>query len=382
MKMGNYKVPLTEPKPDIERFLNYIKGNTLSGKPPLIEYILDDYTIKKPVIKDLLGREWVDPEVLGEPLKGWIDLSAQNKDNITRWIDNEIAFWQSMGYDFVFETLISMDFPSKSRITRDTGPGPRNRDRVWAETKEGTISNWEDYEKYPWPQVEEDLFFIWEYISDNLPDGMGLIAAHGGGLLEILTKILSYEGLCKKIFDDYELVQKVADKIGGLMERFYMRLLEIDNIAAIFPGDDMGYNMGTLIAPEDIRRLVLPWHKKYAQIAHEKGIVYFLHSCGDLEEIMEDLIDYVKIDGKHSFHDESSPIIESKELYGGRIALLGGVDVDKLARLEHEKLRKYIRNIIDLCSVNGKFAIGSGNSVPNYIPLENYFIMIDEALKY
>lgn len=166
------------------------------------------------------------------------------------------------------------------------------------------------------------------------------------------------------------------------MERFYMRLLEIDNITAIFPGDDMGYNMGTLIAPEDIRRLVLPWHKKYAQIAHEKGIVYFLHSCGDIKEIMKDLMDYVKIDGKHSFHDESSPIIESKELYGGRIALLGGVDIDKLARLEHEKLRKYIRNIIDLCSINGKFAIGSGNSIPNYIPLENYFIMMDEALKY
>jgi len=382
LKMGNYKVPLTEPKPNIKRFLDYIKGNIQSGKPPLIEYILDDYTIKKPVIKDLLGREWVDPKVIGEPLEGWIDLSRQNKDNVTRWVDNEIAFWQSMGYDFVFETLISMDFPSKSRITRDTGPGPRNRDRVWAETKEGMISNWEDYEKYPWPQVEEDLFFIWEYISDNLPEGMGLIAAHGGGLLEILTKILSYEGLCKKIFDDYKLVQEVADKIGGLMERFYIRLLEIDNIAAIFPGDDMGYNMGTLISPEDIRRLVLPWHKRYSEMAHEKNILYFLHSCGDLNKIMEDLIDYVNIDGKHSFHDESSPVIESKELYGSRIALLGGADIDKLARFEHDKLRKYVRNIIDFCSVKGRFAIGSGNSIPNYIPLENYFIMIDEALKY
>ena len=69
-------------------------------------------------------------------------------------------------------------------------------------------------------------------------------------------------------------------------------------------------------------------------------------------------------------------------LYGEKIAILGGVDVDKLARYEHKKLRKYVRNIIEQCSPQGKFAIGSGNSVPNYIPLENYFIMVEETLNY
>ena len=94
---------------------------------------------------------------------------------------------------------------------------------------------------------------------------------------------------------------------------------------------------------------------------------------------MDDLIDIVKINGKHSFKDENVSIIESKKLYGKQTALLGGIDVDKLTRLEPNKLRKYVRNIIGICSLGGEFVIGSGNSIHSYVPLENYFIMLDDT---
>ena len=39
-------------------------------------------------------------------------------------------------------------------------------------------------------------FFPFEYISAHLPDGMGLITCHAGGIYEHLSWIMSYEGLC------------------------------------------------------------------------------------------------------------------------------------------------------------------------------------------
>ena len=116
-------------------------------------------------------------------------------------------------------------------------------------------------------------------------------------------------------------------------------------------------------------------------MAHEAGVPYFLHSCGNVTEIMDDLIDTVRIDAKHSVEDAILPVQEWKRRYGGRIGILGGVDIDKLTRLSHEALRTYVRKIIDDCSGGGHFAIGSGNSIPDYIPLENYLTMLDEALR-
>ena len=72
-------------------------------------------------------------------------------------------------------------------------------------------------------------------------------------------------------------------------------------------------------------------------------------------------------------------VVEAKRLYGDRIALLGGIDVHKLASLEPSALRKYVREVIDQCSPGGRFAVGAGNSIPSYIPVENYLTLVEEA---
>jgi uroporphyrinogen decarboxylase len=43
---------------------------------------------------------------------------------------------------------------------------------------------------------------------------------------------------------------------------------------------------------------------------------------------MEDLIEVVRIDGKHSFQDNVMSVTEAKKRYSDRICILGGVDVD------------------------------------------------------
>jgi uroporphyrinogen decarboxylase len=64
------------------------------------------------------------------------------------------------------------------------------------------------------------------------------------------------------------------------------------------------------------------------------------------------------------------------------VAALGGVDVDKLARFDEESLRKYVRDILDKCMPGGRYALGSGNSVTNYVPPKNYITMLEEGLKW
>ena len=44
-----------------------------------------------------------------------------------------------------------------------------------------------------------------------------------------------------------------------------------------------------------------------------------------------------------------------------------------------EEVRAEVRRLIEVCHPRGRYCIGSGNSIPSYIPVENYLAMLDEA---
>lgn len=357
-------VPHLQPSPDIGAFLRQIRGDEVLPRPPLVEYIVDP-VVMRPVVEDVLGREWAD--------------YGPDRAQQARYWDNFIAFWLHMGYDFVrLETGLA--FPRPALVGDD--PTMASGQRGWWDEHHGAIATWEDFERYPWPRVEDVDLWPLEYICEHLPDGMGFITCHGGGPYEHLSATLSYEGLSYLLHDDRELVRTVADRIGELLLEYYRQLVQLDGLAALFQGDDMGFRSGTLISPDDLRELTLPWHKRFADLAHENGVPYLLHSCGEVSAIMDTLCEDVGIDGKHSFEDAIWPVTEFHAQYGHRIAALGGVDVDVLARGTSEQVRARVREILDACAPRGRFALGSGNSIPSYVPVANYLAMIDEALAY
>ena len=94
-----------------------------------------------------------------------------------------------------------------------------------------------------------------------------------------------------------------------------------------------------------------------------------------------DLIASVGIDAKHSYEDVILPITEAKRLWGDRVAVLGGVDMDLLTQGSVEQVRARVREIMRVCAPDGGFALGTGNSVANYIPVKNYLTMLDEGGK-
>lgn len=354
-------VPLAEPRPDAGRFIDVLMGRAQPDRVPLVEYLIDD-VIRRPIVTELLDRAWAD---------------GGDRTSRPAHLDNFIAFWHFLGYDFVrYEQ--SLGFPARRVLAPDTAPAS-GKERAWLDEHQGAIQSWQDFEQYSWPTVQEADLFAFEYIDGHLPEGMGLMTCHAGGMFETLSLIMSIEGLCLALYDCPDLVQAVSDRVGALMLDFYRYLLDLDSVVAIFQGDDMGFRSGTLVAPSALRQYVLPWHRRFARMAHERGIPYFLHSCGSIEAIMEDLVEDVGIDGKHSYEDAILPAESFQARYGDRIAVLGGVDVDILARRSPGEVRQRTRSLIETCGERGRYAVGSGNSIPSYIPVANYLAMVDEA---
>ena len=293
-----------------------------------------------------------------------------------------LAFQQFLGFDYVRANIVGADWRLKGAATADSAELSRG-ERWYADEHAGPITNWEEFEQYAWPDPHAPgLMSEIEWWAEHLPGDMCLLAGGLGHFCEFLTWIMGYETLCFALHDQRDLVKAVADRLRGYFRVVTERVLAIDRVEMIFPSDDMGFKGGTLISPDDIREFCLPGHKMTAQMAHAAGRPSILHSCGNLNEIIDDLIDDVGIDAKHSFEDTIEDVRDVKKTYGQKIGLIGGIDVDFLCRADEGAIRKRVRETVDICQDGGGYCLGSGNSVTNYIPPDNYLTMVDEGRLY
>ena len=58
------------------------------------------------------------------------------------------------------------------------------------------------------------------------------------------------------------------------------------------------------------------------------------------------------------------------------------IDVDFLCRADEQTIRKRVRETLEICMPGGGYCLGTGNSVANYIPIDNYLVMLDEGAKF
>jgi uroporphyrinogen decarboxylase len=351
-----------KPKPD---FAGRMKKVLLrQGEPdrvPFYELFMD-----KPIKDAILGKPTLIPSLLpfGEPMK---------------IIPNEIEFWYRMGYDYV-PAAPAYGFGMKVALTKDTAEGSSGP-RFWMnESGADLIKTRADFEKYFWPDPDTVSFDLFDAFAGHLPEGM-VVFGQTAGVFENVIWMLGHEGLSYMMADDPELVQMIFNKVGSGLVRLIERMAERDFVGAIQMGDDLGFKTHTTISPAALRSYVFPWQKKAVEASHKRGKPFILHSCGNLEKVMDDLIG-IGIDAKHSFEDEITPVAEAKKRWGDRVAILGGLDMDFLCRSTPEQVRDKTRKLLEECAPGGGYALGTGNTVANYVPVKNYLAMIQAGWEF
>ncbi len=295
----------------------------------------------------------------------------------------QVAMQRFIGFDYVRQGLDALDMPMRRHTTDDTAGLERGTGRSFVDEHAGPITSWAEFEAYPWPDPDESTTRRLEWYEENLPDDMCVIGSGGfAHFAEHITWLMGYETLCYALYDQRDLVQAISERLVGIFKKSLARMLEFERVRIIWGSDDMGFKTGTLISPDDLREFVLPGHRLMAEMSHDAGRPYLLHACGNLSEIMEDLIEQVGIDARHSFEDTIEPVTDAYDRYGERIAILGGIDVDFLCRADEQQIRERVRRTLEHCMPGGGYCLGSGNSVANYIPVDNYLAMVDEGRRF
>jgi uroporphyrinogen decarboxylase len=295
----------------------------------------------------------------------------------------EIAIQRFLGYDYVGCSVDPFPMPLKWHSVEDPSGLERVGGRAFLISGSGPITTFAEFEAYPWPDPAALTTTALEWYERNLPDDMCIVGIGGyAHFAEYLSWLMGYQTLCFALYDQRDLIAAIAARILELNREVTRLFLQFSRLKVLWGSDDMGFRTGTLVSPTDLREFVLPGHAELAARAHATGRPYLLHSCGQIEAIMPDLIDIVQIDGKHSFEDTIGDVTAFKRQYGGRIAVLGGIDLDFLCRADESAIRERVRKTLDVCNPGGGYCLGSGNSFANFVPLDNYLAMLDEGRRY
>jgi len=229
---------------------------------------------------------------------------------------------------------------------------------------------------YNWPDPND---FDYSHLNDlQVPKGMKLMVNGPGGVLENAIDLAGYENLCIQIYDDPQFVYDLFEKVGLCLLKHYENCLRYKHVGLVMSNDDWGFNTQTMLSVRHIREFVFPWHKRIVELGHAAGLPVVLHSCGYANDIMDDVIDDLRYDGKHSYEDTIISVEESYKRWGDRIAILGGIDLNFIISKSLNEIRARSAAMLELGQK--AYALGTGNSVPEFVPDEHYFAMTSTAL--
>jgi len=334
-------------------FMLDVLNNRRPARLPVYEHIISPLIMEK-----ILGRQFAS-------------LIEGSRSDQEEYFRQYCRFFQKMTYDTVsFEVTITDLLPDHGAIMGGR-PGP--------------IQNRTDFERYPWDELADRYWEVagpqFELLASNLPDGMQALGGVGNGVFEISEDLVGFQYLAYMQVDDPQLYTDLYRRIGDLMVQIWTVFLQryADCFAICRFGDDLGFKTSTLVSPRTIRQHILPQYRRVIQLIKGAGKPFLWHSCGRVFPIMDDVID-LGIDAKHSNEDIIAPFDEWIVRFGERIGLLGGIDVDLLcqktpAAIAEEVFEKGCR----FRAAARGFALGSGNSIPEYVPVDGYLAMIEGA---
>lgn len=338
---------------------------------PNYQYLLDVLHNRRPARLPVY-EHIISPKIMEKILHvRFADLQAGAGADLQEFFTQYSRFFKEMTYDTVsFEVCITEILPEHGAIMGGR-PGP--------------IRNRADFEEYPWAELPQRYWAVAEpqftMLAQCLPAGMKALGGVGNGVFEISEDLVGFQYLSYLMADDPALVADLYRRIGDLMVAIWTEFLQrhAEAFAICRFGDDLGFRSNTLVSPKVIRTHILPQYKRVIDLIHQARRPFLWHSCGNIFAIMDDVI-ALGINAKHSNEDAIAPFDKWIELYGGRIGLLGGIDVDLLCC---ETPATIVTQVVDKGQRFRRqaqgYALGSGNSIPEYVPVEGYLAMIQAA---
>jgi uroporphyrinogen-III decarboxylase len=188
------------------------------------------------------------------------------------------------------------------------------------------------------------------------------------------------------LFSDLYFHQKEVNSLGEKLLEFSLGI--VDNfqkigVDGVFFADDWGTQERLMINPELWRKIFKPWYRKLIDRIHKGGMHAIFHSCGNITEILPDLIE-IGLDVIHPVQPGAMDGRKVVKEFGAEICFFGGIDVQHLLpEGTPEDVRNGIKEMIEnFNNPEGGFIAAPANTIMPETPLENIKVMCESLREY
>jgi uroporphyrinogen decarboxylase len=292
---------------------------------------------------------------------------------------DDIDFMLQAGYDFVkIQPEIVMNL--NRQVLQNSAQTADSPDRAWSPEGAGLITSWEEFDKYTWPKKEDINYSRFEKINKELPENMGIIGQYGD-IFTNVWELMGFETFAMAIYEQPDLVEALFEKTSDLILNMFDTMADMESVGILWYSDDIAYSSNLMVSPDFLRIHFFPILTHIGKLARKRGIPFIYHTDGVLWEVMEDIID-CGVNALHPIEPKSMDIYEVKRKYGDRLCLCGGVEVDLLCRGTKSEVAELSNKYLEEIGSGGGYCLGSSNSIPNYINLQNYQTMLITGRNY
>ncbi|GBE27964.1 methylcobalamin:coenzyme M methyltransferase [bacterium BMS3Bbin03] len=308
-------------------------------------------------------------------------IQAQFLERPVQSIKDSIEFFAKAGYDAIRISPKATFKPPDLSKGLKTDATTQDVERTWHSEGKGLVTDWKSFEKYPWPKPEEIDYSDFETARHNLPGGLKILA-HYGDIFTWIWDIMGFETFSLALYEQQDLIEALFEKVGSLIFGMFKTMVTYDHIGAVWYSDDIAIGSGPFVNPDVFRSYLFPWMKKIGDLAKAYDLPYIYHSDGDLRLLLDDII-ACGVDALQPIEPKALDIRELKQKYGRRLCLIGNLDLEyTLTRAAPEEVVETTKSLIRDLAPAGGYCVGSGNSIPAYVPFKNYLAMVETTLKY